>query len=251
MTDPGPPRLTRLTHHGPLSDARAAAIVARLARARPATVLDVGCGWGELVLQLLAAVPGATGLGVDRNADDLERGRRAAAERDLTDRVVFADRPVHELTGPFDVVLCVGSSQAFAEPPGHLPAVFAALRGLVAPGGRVLLGEGFWESPPPPARLARMWPGASADDHPDLATLVDAAVAGGFRPGGVETASRDEWDAFESGYAVDAEEWLVVHPGHAEAAAVRARLDAHRASWLRGYRGLLGMAYLELLVEGR
>ena len=251
MTDPGPPRLTRLTHHGPLSDARAAAIVARLARARPATVLDVGCGWGELLLQLLAAVPGATGLGVDRNVDDLDRGRRAAAERDLTDRVVFADRPVPELTGPFDVVLCVGSSQAFADSPGHLPAVFAALRGLVAPGGRVLLGEGFWESPPPPDRLARMWPGASADDHPDLADLVDAAVAGGFRPGAVGTASRDEWDAFESGYAADAEEWLVARPAHADAAAVRTRLDAHRASWLRGYRGLLGMAYLELLVEGR
>lgn len=251
MTDPRPPRLTRLTHHGPLSDARAAAIVARLARARPATVLDVGCGWGELVLQLLAAVPGATGLGVDRNADDLDRGRRAAVERDLTDRVVFADRPVAELTGPFDVVLCVGSSQAFAEPPGHLPAVFAALRDLVAPGGRVLLGEGFWEAPPPPARLARMWPGASADDHPDLADLVDAAVAAGFRPGRVETASRDEWDAFESGYAADAEEWLVARADRDGAAAVRARLDDHRASWLRGYRGLLGMAYLELLVEGR
>lgn len=67
----------------------------------------------------------------------------------------------------------------------------------------------------------------------------------------METASRDEWDAFESGYAADAEEWLVARPDRAGAAAVRARLDEHRASWLRGYRGLLGMAYLELLVEGR
>jgi SAM-dependent methyltransferase len=259
MTDPvppgpaptgGPPRLTRLTHHGPLSDARAAALVDRLARSRPATVLDVGCGWGELMLQLLAAVPGATGLGVDLDLADLARGRRAAAQRGLDERAVFADRPVQELTDRFDVVLCVGSSQALAQGPGHLPAAFAALRGLVAPGGRVLLGEGFWEAPPPPERLARMWPRASADDHPDLAGLVDAAVAGGFRPGWVETSSRDEWDAFESGYAADVEEWLVGHPGHPDAPAVRARLDDHRASWLRGYRGLLGMAYLELLPEG-
>jgi SAM-dependent methyltransferase len=246
--DAAVPRLTRLTHHGPLSDARADAIVARLAAARPRTVLDVGCGWGELMLRLLAAVPGATGLGVDLNTDDLARGRAAAAERGLTGRAEFADRPVREVSGPFDVVLCVGSSQALADMPGHLPEALGALHALTAPGGRVLLGEGFWEAPPAPERLARMWPGARADDHPDLAGLVDAAVAAGFRPGWVETASREEWEAFESGYAADVEEWLVRHPG---ADDVRARLDAHRSAWLRGYRGLLGMAYLTLLGEAR
>lgn len=246
------PRLTRLAHHGPLSPARATAIVGRLAvavRGRDApTVLDVGCGWGELLLRLLAAVPDATGLGVDLNSDDLARGRWAAEERGLAGRVEFADRPVQDLTGRYDVVLCVGSSQALST---SLPEALAALRDLVAPGGCVLLGEGFWEAPPPPERLARMWPGASAADHPDLAGLVDAAVAAGFRPGWVETASRDEWDEFESGYAADREEWLVAHPGHPEAAALRERLDAHRESWLHGYRGLLGMAYLTLLPEGR
>ncbi|MCX6466656.1 MAG: class I SAM-dependent methyltransferase [Pseudonocardiales bacterium] len=249
MTDV--PRLTRLTHHGPLSDARAAAIVARLAATRPRTVLDVGCGWGALMLGLLEAVEGASGLGVDRDGDDLARGRADARRRGLTDRAEFADRPVREVTGPFDVVLCVGSSQALADMPGGLPEALAALHRLVAPGGRVLLGEGFWEAPPPPERLARMWPGAAAADHPDLAGLVDAAVAAGFRPGWVETASRDEWDAFESGYAADVEEWLVAHPGHPEEEATRARLDAHRDAWLRGYRGLLGMAYLTLLPRAR
>ena len=245
------PRLTGLTQHGPLSDVRAAAIVDRLAAAGPRTVLDVGCGWGALMLGLLEAVPGATGLGVDRNGEDLARGRADARRRGLSDRVEFADRPVREVAGPFDLVLCVGSSQALADLPGGLPDALAALHGLVAPGGRVLLGEGFWEAPPPPERLARMWPGARAEDHPDLAGLVDATVAAGFRPGWVETASGDEWDAFESGYAADVEEWLVAHPGHPEAAATRARLDDHRDGWLRGYRGLLGMAYLTLLPRAR
>ncbi len=248
MTTDPVPRLTRLTHHGPLSDARAAAIVARLAAAGPRTVLDVGCGWGELMLQVLAAVPGATGLGIDRNADDLDRGRRTAVGRGLGDRVEFADRPVAGLTGRADVVLCVGSSQALAAMPGGLPDALAALHRLVTSGGRVLLGEGFWASPPPPDRLALMWPDARADDHPSLAGLVDTAVAAGFRPGWVEVASPDEWDAFESGYAADVEEWLVRHPG---ADDVRARLDTHRSAWLHGYRGLLGQAYLMLLPEAR
>lgn len=247
-TADAPPRLTRLVHHGPLSDDRAAALVHRLAAGRPATVLDVGCGWGELLLQLLAAVPGATGTGVDTDAQDLDRGRTAARRRGLADRVAFVERPAVEVPGPADVVLCVGSSQALAS---DLPGALAALRTRTAPGGRLLLGEGFWRSPPPPERLARMWPGATADDHPDLPRLVQACVAAGFRPEWIEVASDDEWDAFESGYAADREEWLVRHPGHDRAAEVRAALDAHRSRWLSGYRGLLGQAYLTLLREGR
>ena len=45
------------------SEARASRIVARLTRNTPRTVLDIGCGWGELMLRILAAAPDATGLG--------------------------------------------------------------------------------------------------------------------------------------------------------------------------------------------
>lgn len=69
-----PPRLTRLTFHGPLSEARAAQLTSRLSQAAPATVLDIGCGWGELMLRVLEATPGADGLGLDLNAEDLTRG---------------------------------------------------------------------------------------------------------------------------------------------------------------------------------
>jgi hypothetical protein len=46
MTDDLRPRFTRLTFHGPLSEARAARIVDRLARTRPTTVLDIGLRLG-------------------------------------------------------------------------------------------------------------------------------------------------------------------------------------------------------------
>jgi tRNA G46 methylase TrmB len=73
MTDTDlPPRLSRLTFHGPLSEARAARAVDRLIRTKPATVLDIGCGWGELMLRILEALPGASGLGAGRKG-----GRRA------------------------------------------------------------------------------------------------------------------------------------------------------------------------------
>lgn len=247
-----PPRLTRLTFHGPLSQARAAHLSERLIRNDPRTVLDIGCGWGEFLLRLLAAAPQATGVGIDLNTEDLARGQKTAAGRGLAARVAFhAESGIGTVRGPADVVLCLGASQALsdAQPPHHTAAALAALHGLVNPGGRVLLGEGFWERTPTPDELAGMWPGARADEYPSLAELVDLAVAAGFRPEWIETADRGEWEEFESGYRADTEEWLAAHPSHPAAAELRERADQQRTRWLRGYRNVLGIAYLTLIRE--
>jgi SAM-dependent methyltransferase len=238
------PRHTRLTFHGPLSETRADALVQRLTRHTPATVLDIGCGWGELMLRTLAATPKATGTGIDINADDLARGRKAAEARGLTTRVRFLEESATSTPhGPADLVLCVGASQALGS---QLPQALAELRRLVTDHGRVLLGEGFWQHTPTDAELTRMWPDAKATDHPDLATLVALAVDAGFRPEWTETASLDEWEEFESAYLADTEVWLAEHPGHPQAAETRERADRHRAAWLT-YRGVLGLAYLTLV----
>ncbi|MEU0189602.1 methyltransferase domain-containing protein [Streptomyces afghaniensis] len=238
-----PPHRTRLTFHGPLSEARADRLVQRLADNSPATVLDIGCGWGELMLRVLAALPEATGTGIDLNGEDLARGRRAAEARGLADRVRFVEESATGTAhGPADLVLCVGASQAL----GDLPKALAELRRLVRDHGRVLLGEGFWQRTPTPAELSRMWPDAAVTDHPDLATLVGLAVDAGFRPEWTETASLDEWEEFESAYLADTEVWLAQHPEHPLAAETRERADRHRAAWLT-YRGVLGLAYLTLV----
>jgi hypothetical protein len=179
-----PTSLTRLNFHGPLSEARAGCLVDRLTRARPATVLDVGCGWGELMLRILAALPDATGLGFDTDERDLARARDAARARGLDARVTFVNESgVGTTRGPADPVLCVGASHALSE----------------------------------------AW---------------------------IETATLEEWEEFESGYQCDEEEWLASHAGHPEAARIRAQVDEHRSYWLRGYRGILGQAYLTLVPVG-
>jgi SAM-dependent methyltransferase len=228
-------------------------MVDRLARPGPATVLDIGCGWGELMLRLLEAVPGATGIGVDRNGEDLARGRAGAEARGIGDRVEFVEESaVGTSRGPADVVLCLGATQSLSEeePPGYIAAALGELRRLVAPGGRVLVGEGFWQRPPAAAELGAMWPGAHAGEYPDLAGLLDLAVAAGFRPVWTETADPGEWEDFESGYQADAEAWLAANSAHPLAAETRERLDSHRSSWLRGYHGVLGLAYLTLAPVG-
>jgi cyclopropane fatty-acyl-phospholipid synthase-like methyltransferase len=225
-------------------------MIGRLAASGPRTVLDIGCGWGELMLRLLAALPGATGTGIDVNEADLARGRNSATSRGLADRVTFASEDARAVTRPrADLVLCLGASHALsgASPPRHLTEALAALHGLVNPGGRVLLGEGFWERPPTADDLARMWPDTTAAEFTDLAGLADQSVAAGFRAEWIETASQDEWDDFESGYQADVQEWLATH----DAPGLRAEMDQHRSRYLRGYRGIMGLAYLTLIPDGQ
>ncbi len=67
-----------LTFLSPLSEARAARLVAFLAEDQPSTALDVGCGWGELLLRLLEASPATRGLGLDLDEEALGGARRHA-----------------------------------------------------------------------------------------------------------------------------------------------------------------------------
>ncbi|MFI8824725.1 SAM-dependent methyltransferase [Streptomyces sp. NPDC053431] len=252
VTADSPPRLgAGLIFHGPLSEARAGRIVARLAAASPRTVLDVGCGWGELLLRVLDAVPGADGLGIDINGEDLALGRRLAAARGLAERVTYVEESgFGTKRGPADLVLCLGSGQALCPDDPYDPAVvLRELRRLVRPGGRVLLGEGFWQRTPTDAELARMWPDAHVEEHPSLDGLVDLALEAGFRTAWIETASQEEWEEFESGYRHAAELWLAAHPDHPLAAETRARVDRQRSQWL-AYRSVLGIAYLTLVPVG-
>ncbi|MFF7178659.1 methyltransferase [Streptomyces sp. NPDC008121] len=245
-----PPRLGDLTFHGPLSEARATRLIERLAAPAPATVLDIGCGWGELLMRVLEAAPGATGVGLDINGEDLARGRVLAGERGLADRVEFVEESALGTTrGPVDAILCLGSSQALCDPdqPHDPAAALRELRRLVTPGGRVVLGEGFWERTPTAEQLAGMWPDARTDDHLSLGGLVDLAIEAGFRPAWIETASREEWEEFESGYRHATELWLAAHPDHPLAAETRTRVDRQRSAWLNGYREVLGIAYLTLV----
>jgi SAM-dependent methyltransferase len=225
-----------LTFNAPLSDARADALAARLAARSPSSVLDVGCGWGELLLRVASRASGARAVGVDTEERHLERGRARARELGLGSRVRFEARRGDEVTDPADVVICIGSSQAFGESAAES---LAALRPLVRPGGCLVLGEGTWETRGP-VEPDRVW-----DDVvslPSVAGLTDMAVAAGYRPLWVEAATEEELFAFESGYLADLEEWLMTH----DDAAVRARADEHRSRWLHGYRNAFGFAYLTL-----
>jgi len=235
----------------PLSEERAARLVAFLASGAPGSVLDIGCGWAELLLRVLTAAPEAVGEGVDLDAEAITQGRALAVVRGLVDRVDLRVDDARELAGGWDAVICIGASQVWGAPvedaqPLPYAAALAALRSLVPRGGRVVYGDGIWSAPPTPAAVA---PLAGRDDEfTTLGRVVDLAVAAGFAPMAAHEAGLDEWDVFESGYAAAYTRWLADHDADdPDAEEVRSLAERQRTAYFSGYRGVLGLGYLELV----
>jgi SAM-dependent methyltransferase len=245
------PTYDDLTFLSPLSDRRATGLVDFLAAVSPATVLDLGCGWGELLLRVVARVPTARGRGVDQDEPALAHGRHLAAERGLADRVGFDAADIRALTGPADAVICIGASQIWGEPvetsgPLDYVAALTALRAFLPRGGRLVYGEGIWSRPPTPAATAPL--AGRDDEYVDLNTLTRLATDHGFAVMGAGEASLDEWDEFEGGFTAGYARWLLDHPDeHPDAARVRDLAAGRRAAYFDGYRGILGLAYLRLV----
>lgn len=220
-----------LNFNSPMTDQTADNLVDQLTVADPAHILDVGCGWAELLLRLLAACPDATGHGIDHDEVLIERAKGNAADRDLSSRVTFSAELGQ--VEPADLVLNIGAEHVF----GTLDQALVELRQLVRPGGRLLFGTQFWEKPPHAALISAI------GELPTLRELVDAAAVG-FRPLGLKVASPEDWDHFEFGFLADWEQ-LVMTSSSEKANKARRAADEHRNGYLQR-RGILGFAFLTL-----
>jgi predicted RNA methylase len=238
-----PPLHEDLLFNAPLSPERARKLAA-FAGAGAGHVLDVGCGWGELLLSTLEVSLTARGTGVDTDARALSHARQSAAERSLSDRVDFIDGAGAQVSPrPVDAVLCIGSRHVWGADDA---TALTALRARVSRGAQVVYGDGIWSAPPNPAATEPF--GGDPAEYGTLADVVEAAQRAGFRVIDVAEATQAEWDSFESGYSAGYEHWLLDHADDdPAAAAVRREADEHRAGYLRGYRGVLGHCFLQLV----
>ncbi|MFF2750341.1 SAM-dependent methyltransferase [Kitasatospora sp. NPDC058048] len=235
-------QISRLAHArhpvaAPLADESVARLLDRAtAGTERGRALDLGCGEGVWLLRTLAAHPGWRAVGVDLDAAALTRARETATALGVVRRIGLHHVDVREFTSrePFDLVLCVGATHAFG---GLLPTL-AAARELLAPGGRLLVGEGFWQREPSQPALDGL--GAAREDFADLATTTDRVLADGWSPVFGHVSSEQEWDDYEFSWTGSLAEWALDHPDHPDAAAAREAADRHRTEWLHGYRGTLG-----------
>ncbi|MET9612419.1 cyclopropane-fatty-acyl-phospholipid synthase family protein [Kitasatospora indigofera] len=99
-------------------------------------LLDVGCGWGSLLIHA-ATHYGVEAVGVSISAEQVALARRRVADAGLADRVEVRLQDYREIPdGPFDAISSVG----MAEHVGSVQYLTYAsvLHGLLAPGGRLL-----------------------------------------------------------------------------------------------------------------
>lgn len=215
----------------PLSEAAIDESIGLLEPAPGARVLDVACGRGD-VLRRVAERFEVDATGYDSDAALIESGPRGL---DLQVR----DSPP---PGPFDVVLCIAASHAL----GGFPDALGALSELARPGGRVLLGEGYWRRPPGADYLVALG-GASADELPDYTGLLRAAERAGLTPLYSSVASEADWDRYEWRLILNAERWAAAHPTDPGAGVLleRARRARERMT-MPGGRETLGFALVLL-----
>jgi SAM-dependent methyltransferase len=246
------PHHQHLAFMSPLSGQRAASLVNFLKAHARGTVVDIGCGWAGLLTRLLVASPELRGLGLDLKADGFAHARSVAQKQGVADRLelVAGDAKLH-LPASAQGAICIGASQVWAphgeqSPPLDCAAALKALRHLLPSGAPLVYGEAIWSVPPTPAAIAPL--GGRLDEFLFLPDLVDLAWASGFAVVQVQQASLDEWDEFESGYTARYAVWLAEQgASHPDFDEVRERAFRQRDAYFRGYRGVLGMAYLALL----
>ena len=202
--------------------------------------VDLGCGEGEWLQELLLAQPELTGVGIDHMLPTTAAER--TAQRGLDNRVRWIETDAATWNdGLFDVVLCVGATHAF----DGLENTLTALRRHLRPGGQELVGDMIWESSPSEAALTAL--GVSADAFPDLAGLVETIREHGFEPSYGYNSTLAEWDDYQFSWTGSVVDWALREARTTEdREQALAAAREHRRDWLGGSRGHLGFATLVL-----
>jgi cyclopropane-fatty-acyl-phospholipid synthase len=113
-------------------------------------LLDVGCGWGGMVIHA-AKHHGVRAVGITLSRQQAELAEKRAAEAGLSDEVEIRVQDYRDVTdGPFDAISSIGMFEHVGE--AKLGEYFDCLRALVTPHGR-LLNHGISRPPGQRARL--------------------------------------------------------------------------------------------------
>jgi SAM-dependent methyltransferase len=236
-------QISRIAHAGhpvaaPLDDDSVHRLLERAVPSADARVLDLGCGGGAWLLRALITHPRLRAEGVDISGDALARARETARVRGIQERLVLHHEDAADFTAPhaFDLVISVGATHAF----GGLPATLAAARKHLAPGGRVLIGDGFWAREPSPEAVDML------GDLTDLPTTVDRVVADGWTPVHGHISTRRELDDYEWAWTGSLASWALDHPGDPDSPQALTAATTHRGEWLRVYRDAFGFVCMVL-----
>ncbi len=192
------PSASRIAHAGlpfanPMSEAAVDAAIGALPLAGEATVLETGCGNGELLIRAVRAHPGASGHGIDLDPDAIAEARAAAGSLPVRFTIGDAAAPGERC----EAVINVASSHVH----GGFPQALDVLAQLAPV---ALFGEGFWARPPAADFLDALG-GATEDELSDLDGLRAAGRDAGFEIVHESLAGDVDWARYEETLAENAE----------------------------------------------
>lgn len=181
-----------IPHANPLSVHDVAALLSDVANRSPATALDIGCGPGSIAVQL-AKLCHAEILAVDINTDFLERAMALAISHGVENRIKFSARSAAELPAEkYDLVTCIGASQAFGRPTDAITACRAKVTEL----GAILFADLVWCLVPPEALTQLL--GVSAEYYWHVADEDRIFAENGLKIAKRLSASAEDWQRYEA-----------------------------------------------------
>src|SRR5438132_13392414 len=138
----------------PIAATKIERILELLPLERDASVLDLGCGRGELSLKLVERFQ-ARVTAVDISAPMLDAVRKRAQSRGALEHLRLLEIDIVEFTPEpesFDLTAMLGGGGIG----GGIAGICTTLAGWTRRGGYVLIGEGYWVQPPSPEYLAHL-----------------------------------------------------------------------------------------------
>lgn len=139
---------------------------------------------------------------------------------------------------PFDCVLDLGAPHPDATVFDHATAA----REVLAAGGRLLLGTGYWRQPPARAYLRRT--GFAPGSMLGLGATFGLLAECGLRVRHWSASAPEAWEAYESAFRERLLAWADAHPGHPDAARTRAGAEERWRAWRTEGRYVLGFALI-------
>ncbi len=115
-------------------------------------LLDVGCGWGGMALHA-AHHHGVEVVGITISRNQAEKAAQRVADAGLEPRIEIRLQDYRDLDdGPYDAISSIGMVEHVGR--ANLTNYFEILRGLLAPGGR-LLNHQIGRTPMPPVGIVK------------------------------------------------------------------------------------------------
>ncbi len=206
---------------------------------RNATVIDFGCGKGEMLIRLVEKYD-IKGLGIDKSPycvrEAEKRKRQRVPEADLRFLEMDGVQYKPETGESSDLAMCIGATWIY----GSYRNTVRALGEMTRSSGFVMVGEPFWRTNPPHEYLQSV--GLSADSFDTHHGNVTTGESEGLRLVCTLVSSEEDWDRSEGLHWYTAAEYALTHPRDPDVKELLARDSKERESYLRWGREVLGWA---------